>query len=146
MIDDQKQSELRWWAEREALVRVQKNRTTSRAELGSILQVFQATYKPSPDSDSVKSAAETCKSELAAFDRKIYDRLLAKNTAYTLELKAQGVPFFGTDPSLIVASDEDMPGDEQQAARPKWSPIITQQQFRKLQGKMIKHLEDLFGD
>lgn len=60
--------------------------------------------------------------------------------AMTKELKGLGVPFFGTDPSLIVTDKNDALSSSERARR------ITTGEFRALQRRMISYLEDMYKE
>lgn len=70
----------------------------------------------------------------------------------TAELKALGVPFFGTNADQILPDDENDAtgeagtGDKGAEGQPKWSPRITKTQLSSLQGRIIAFLEDMYKE
>lgn len=138
MIEDQRKHELRWYSERQSLKHTQAKRAGSAAQAQSILQSLSRTSAPAENRVEVDHEAE-----LAAFDQKIYEAQRSMQTAMVAELKGLGVPFFGTDQSVVVseAIEEQPPGD-----RPKWSPIVTEAELLELRRRMVRHLEDLYKD
>ncbi|KAJ9632510.1 hypothetical protein H2203_000915 [Taxawa tesnikishii (nom. ined.)] len=87
------------------------------------------------------SSEDQLQFELAAFDRKVLAAQTAMQQHMTGKLKRMGVPFFGTQPDLVVPE-----ASATSANRPKWSPLITGAQLRELQMRMIQHLEDMYKD
>lgn len=63
----------------------------------------------------------------------------------TAELKALGVPFFGTRSECVTNAPESVPNNDSDV-RPKWSPLITMGELKALQLRMIKYLEDMYKD
>lgn len=66
------------------------------------------------------------------------------NENMTAELKALGVPFFGTNEDRIKADDDDGHGDAGEGVGPKWSPRITRVELLALQRRIVGHLEDMY--
>lgn len=70
----------------------------------------------------------------------------------TAELKALGVPFFGTNADRILPDDHDDAtggdgtGGKGAEGQPKWSPRITKTQLADLQGRIIAFLEDMYKE
>lgn len=143
MIEDQRKHELRWYSERQALQHTQAKRTSSAAQAQSILQSLSATPSTA-DRDS--EAGVDNEAELAVFDRRIYDAQQKMEVAVIAELKGLGVPFFGTDRSLVVADALENTSDQALGNRPKWSPTISETQLLELRRRMVQHLEDLYKD
>ena len=141
MIEDQRKHELRWYSERQNLKHTQAKRASSTAQAQSILSSLSA-ISTSTESDKAGTPANGDQ-ELAAFDRRIYDAQQEMENVMIAELKGLGVPFFGTDRSLVVAD-----GIEDQAAgsRPRWSPLVTETQLLELRRRMVQHLEDMYKD
>ena len=141
MIEDQRKHELRWYSERQNLKHTQAKRASSSAQAQSILQSLSTT-STSAEPDKPDTAADNDQ-ELAAFDRKVYDAQQEMENVMIAELKGLGVPFFGTDRSLVVTD-----GLEEIAAgnRPKWSPLVTEMQLLDLRRRMVQHLEDMYKD
>lgn len=65
--------------------------------------------------------------------------------AMNAELKALGVPFFGTNADRILPDDSG-DGDIGGLGQPKWSPRVTRKELLALQGKMVKYLEDMYKE
>lgn len=140
MMEDQRRNEMRWYAERQALKQAQANRAKSSQEAQSILRSLSNGGSPANPNDTTPTDTEA---ELARFDRKIYDAQLHMNFTMTAELKGLGVPFFGTDQSLIL---DDRGSTAEKGERPKWSPLVSQTQLLGLQRRMVEYLEDLYRD
>lgn len=84
--------------------------------------------------------------ELAAFDVRIYKAQRDMADSMSTEMKALGVPFFGTNQDLIRLK-ADVPSDElRNEVRPKWSPRITVQEYADLRTRIIRYLEDMYKD
>ena len=143
MIDDQRKHEMRWHSERQNLKMTQANRSSSTAQAQSILQSLGTSQNKTPVGQ--ESSADT-EAELAAFDRKIYDDQQEMETAMTAELKGLGVPFFGTDPDLVVPDGVEGASIQPVGSQSKWSPIVTETQLLELRRRMVGHLEDLYRD
>lgn len=62
------------------------------------------------------------------------------------ELKALGVPFFGTKEDAVLRPDEDGTSDDSKTVRPKWSPRVNHSELLDLQRRMISYLEDMYKD
>lgn len=67
-------------------------------------------------------------------------------TAMIAELKSLGVPFFGTDPGLIVPDGTEEAIDHASGSLPKWSPKISEMQLTALRRRMVQYLEDSYKD
>lgn len=142
MIEDQRKHELRWYSERQALKQTQASRSSSAAQANSILQSLQSIGGSVVDSgDDVDPDVE-----LANLDRKIYAAQQEMDEAMTWELKGLGVPFFGTDRSLIIPEGDGTVLDDATGLRPKHSPKVTEAQLLELRRRMVMHLEDLYRD
>lgn len=144
MINEQRKNEMRWYSERQNLLKTQANRAKSSAQAQSILQNLNRGYGSRPDPGKELADNEAGIKELADFDRKIHAAQAEVDASMTAELKALGVPFFGTDRSLIV--EEGASNVEEEVHRAKWSPPVTDAQFMQLRKRMIQHLEDLYRD
>ncbi|KAI7484248.1 hypothetical protein KC351_g4624 [Hortaea werneckii] len=143
MMADQRKHEMQWYASRQNLKQTQANRRSSSAKAASILQSLGSVSQPAPGND--RSEADD-QAELAEYDRKLYTAQTSMEDAMSAELKALGVPFFGTSPNLIVpdgwsVSKEQLPEDH-----PKWSKLITDSELLTLRKKMVSHLEDMYKD
>lgn len=143
MMEDQRKNEMRWYAERQALKQTQANRAKSSAQAQSILQSLNHS---GADTSSKNGSVVDIEVELANFDRKIYAAQMDMQVSMTAELKGLGVPFFGTDRSLVVEDQEEKLRGQIPDDRPKWSPIVTEGQLLELRRRMIEHLEDLYRD
>lgn len=142
-MEDQRKNEMRWYAERQNLKQTQSNRAKSSAQAQSILQSLSRGEKTT--STQAGSVIDT-EVELANFDRKIHAAQVDMEAAMTAELKALGVPFFGTDRSLVVEDQEVIAQGRNPDERPKWSPVVTETQLLELRRRMVGHLEDLYRD
>jgi hypothetical protein len=147
MIEDQRKHELRWYSERQNLKHTQAKRASSAAQAQSILQSLSTTstsaQNDKPDKPDTPTDNDQNAQELVAFDRKIYDAQQEMENVMIAELKGLGVPFFGTDRSLVVA---DLIEDDAKGSRPKWSPLVTETQLLELRRRMVQHLEDMYKD
>ena len=143
MIEDQRKHELRWYSERQALKHTQAKRASSAAQAKSILQsLSNISTNAANDSDT----GNDNEAELADFDRKIYDAQQEMEITMIAGLKGLGVPFFGTDRSLVVADEPEGSANQALGSRPKWSPSISETQLLELRRRMVQHLEDLYKD
>lgn len=143
MIDSQRKHELQWYSERQALKQAQAKRSAASAKAQSILQSLgngTAAEPPATQSESDKQV------ELATFDRKIYAAQAAMEEAMVGELKGLGVPFFGTEASLVVPDGSDASKCQGMEIHAKWSPVVTESDLMALRRKMVGHLEDLYRD
>ncbi|KXT00192.1 hypothetical protein AC578_7022 [Pseudocercospora eumusae] len=144
MIKDQRANEMRWYSERQNLKQTQANRSSSAARAQSILKSLNTSFYGSPP--EVVEPEVDKERELAEFDQKLYSAQVAMESAMILELKGLGVPFFGTDTSLVVSNDRDPSKEPNPQNTPKWSPLVTEDQLMALRRKMVQHLEDLYKD
>lgn len=143
-MKDQRANEMRWYSERQSLKQTQANRSSSAARAQSILKSLNTSFYGQPP-EMVEPEADK-ERELTEFDQKIYSAQAAMENVMTAELKGLGVPFFGTDASLIVPNDHDLSKSQDSEGRPKWSPLVTEDQMMALKRKMVQHLEDLYKD
>ena len=139
MMDVQKKNEMRWYAERQNLKQTQANRAKSSAQALSILQSLNKDYERTAAAEGNAGVRE-----LADFDRKVHAAQAEVEASMTAELKALGVPFFGTDQNLVVKDEASIVKEEPN--RPKWSPTVTDAQLMELRKRMIQHLEDLYRE
>ncbi|USW55045.1 hypothetical protein Slin15195_G083640 [Septoria linicola] len=144
MIKDQRANEMRWYSERQNLKHVQANRSVEAAKAHSILKSLTTSFYEAPP--EVESPEDKKERELLEFDQKIYMAQESMDAAMTAELKSLGVPFFGTDASLVVPDDWDQTRETLPEGHPKWSPLVTTTQMLELRRKMVGHLEDLYRD
>ncbi len=142
-MEDQRRHEMRWYAERQALKRAQEKRVKSSAEVQAILQSL--ANGDSGASTKANGHADP-ELELAKYDRKIYDAYKELQETMTAELKGLGVPFFGTDRSLVIDPDGGSATPAAAGERTKWSPLVTDSQLIELRRKMVEYLEDLYRD
>lgn len=142
MIKEQRAHEMRWYTERQNLKQTQANRASSAAKAQSILKSLNKSLHGSP----LDQTAVDPESELAAFDCKIYTAQEDMEAAMSAELKALGVPFFGTDQKLIISDEKDLSEVQVPDNHPKWSPLVTESQLLTLRRRMVQHLEDLYRE
>lgn len=142
-MTDQRKHEQRWYSERQNLKLTQANRATSAARAQSILQGLGGNASQ-PVSEAESNASN--EAELAAFDRRIYDAQVQMEATMTMELKGLGVPFFGTESSLVVSDEKGLGSSDLRESQPKWSPLVTEKQLIELRRRMVGHLEDLYRD
>lgn len=134
---------MRWYTERQTLKQTQISRSSSAAKAMSILQ----SLNPGAAGPAIESQSDEAKeAELAVFDRKVYTAQHSMEEAMTAELKGLGVPFFGTSLDLVVTDDQQAASAVSSAARPKWSPLVTETELLDMKRKMISHLEMLYRD
>ena len=143
-MEEQRKSEMRWYAERQALKKMQASRSQSSAQAQSILRSLGNA--PSTDAPTAVGDATHAEAELTAFDRGLYEQQTELEHSMTAELKVLGVPFFGTDPALIKQTSHTAPAGPEVLGRPKWSPLVTDPELLELRKRMIGHLEDLYRD
>lgn len=143
-MQDQKTNEMRWYTERQNLKQIQSNRSVSAANARKILSSLPA-FGSAPASGEERPEIDK-EAELAEFDRKIYAAQQAMEVGMTAEMKRLGVPFFGTDPDLILGDVLDPASESLQEGRPKFSPLVTETQLLQMRRKMVAHLEDLYRD
>ena len=143
MIEDQRKHEMRWYQERQALKQAQASRANSAAQAQSILQSL--SNSGSHASASVEGSVDH-EVELTALDRKVYNAQQEMETGMTAELKSLGVPFFGTDRSLIVSKGVEASELSTTEIQPSWSPKVAESQLLELRRRIIGHLEDLYRD
>ncbi|KYG46420.1 hypothetical protein M433DRAFT_30651, partial [Acidomyces richmondensis BFW] len=136
MMSTQRDHEMRWYAERQALKRVHASRAASSAQVASILQSLGG----GGTTDLPLATPDNGAQELAVFDRKIYAAQMAMEEAMTAELKGLGVPFFGTEAGCVGSAEEKGEG------RPRWSPRVSEAELLELRRRMVGHLEDLYRD
>ena len=135
---------MRWYSERQNLKQNLVDRSQSRQKAQSILRSLansrssSLSGEPHPDVDM--------NAELAEFDRNIYMNQQEVEKRMTVELKALGVPFFGTSGDLIKPEVYHKSEQNSSENKPKWSPLITEKQLLELRRKMIDHLETLYRD
>lgn len=143
MMNDQKKHELQWYSERQALKQAQAKRAVDSAKAHSILQSLDSAATSTAPATRTE---EEKQSELAVFDRKIFLAQMAMEEAMVGELKGLGVPFFGTDQSLVVPEMSDVTEKKQTETSAKWSPLVTEEELLALRRRMVEHLEDLYRD
>lgn len=151
MMQDQRNNELRWYNSRQNLKHTQAKRAGSSAQAQSILASISSgarsttpTDEPSKSAGANGSGQMDSEAELAAFDRRIYEAQREMEIGMVTELKGLGVPFFGTDQSLVAANG--VGADKVSESRPKWSSLVTETELLELRRKMVQHLEDLYRD
>lgn len=122
---------------------MQNNRKTSSAKAASILQSLGNGTTAAPA--AVEAEADN-EAELAEYDRKIYVAQQSMEVAMTAEMKGLGVPFFGTDGTLVAPDGYNMSKESMPEGQPRWSPLVTEGELLALRRKMVGHLEDLYRD
>ena len=143
MMEDQKKHEMQWYSERQALKQALANRADSAAQAHSILQ---SLTRGGNESSALSDSADDAEAELSVFDQKTYAAQRELQVSMTAELKGLGVPFFGTDASLVVADESNSSLRSAREGLPKWSAIVTETQLLELRRRMVGHLEDLYRD
>ena len=143
MMKDQRQNEMRWHSERQALKHTQAKRVSSSAQAQSILQ---SLGNPQSKASTVGERLVDNEAELDEFDLKTYAAQQEMEIAMTAELKSLGVPFFGTDANLVVTDGAEESNEPTAGNQPKWSPVVTEIQLLELRRRMVGHLEDLYRD
>jgi hypothetical protein len=128
----QQEHEQLWWKGRQALLKTQDGRSAGRAQIEAILKgvggsVDSTVQGPTPADDA---------DELATYDRKVYQAVIQMERSMKGDLKGMGIPFFCTEPGLVVES-----GDEKQE-----DGSVSSEELRLLQLRMIEMLEDLSGE
>ncbi|KAF2226417.1 hypothetical protein BDZ85DRAFT_49843 [Elsinoe ampelina] len=136
MIVNQRKNEMDWYAKRQELKREQAQKGHSATELSSIMKSIGAL--PTQHSQQPRSDEEI-KAELDTFDAKIYRAQMQMVAAMTAEMKALGVPFFGTETDLVLPDDTEHVQDNA-------TKRITATELRTLQNRMISYLEDMYKE
>jgi hypothetical protein len=145
MMQDQKTHEMRWYTERQNLKQIQSNRSTSAANAQKILSSLPTFCAGNASNGEARPEIDKA-AELADFDRKVYAAQQAMEAGMTTEMKRLGVPFFGTDSSLIVEDGRDLSQEPLPDGRPRFSAPVTETQLLQMRRKMVAHLEDLYRD
>lgn len=145
MMQEQRAHEMRWYQERQALKQTQASRGSSSARALSILQSLNPAHIPETELQP-KDRLEAESAELAAFDGKVYAAQQDMEVGMTAQLKALGVPFFGTNEKLVLEDDHDNSELQLPVSHSKHSPPVTETQLLELRRKMVGHLEDLYRD
>lgn len=140
MMDTQRQHEMRWYRERQALKQSLGGRERASAQVGEILKDLGGGR------ETAAPGRVDVEEQLATFDRKVYAAQVQMETAMTAELKGLGVPFFGTGADAIVGDDEERDAVQAVSGRPKHSPLVTERELRELRRRMVEHLEVLYRD
>lgn len=143
MIDNQRQNEMRWYAERQALKQSQGSRERASAQA---LEILKGLSNGGGAETANGGNSVDVDKELATFDRKIYAAQVQMDTAMTAELKGLGVPFFGTDSSFVVGESDGQDSANVTSNRPKHSPLVTEKQLMDLRRRLVEHLEALYRD
>lgn len=141
---DQRKHEMRWYSERQALKQKQASRSSSAAQAHSILQSLSGIALSNPASAGESDTNN--EAELTALDLRIYAAQVEMDTAMTTELKGLGVPFFGTDRSLVMSEEDDQTLKPLSGGQPKWSPVVKEEQLMERRRRMVGHLEDLYRE
>ncbi|QIW95761.1 hypothetical protein AMS68_001279 [Peltaster fructicola] len=140
LMDEERRRDMVMMMERRRLKQTQANRSQTTAQAMFILQSLRSSTESSTGSDTTADA------ELAAYDLKAHRQRQAWDVEATRELKALGVPFFGTQASLICEDDRGDEAASPAPGQPRYSRPITRSELRQLQRRMIHHLEDLYRD
>lgn len=144
MMADQRNNEVRWYSDRQALKQVHAKRASASAHAQSILSSLNSSFDAEVSAPSDSQAGSDA--ELKAFDLKLHAAQQSMEAAMTLELKRLGVPFFGTDPRLVVPDGGNAFNEQPPQSHPKWSPIVSESELLALKRRMISHLEDLYRE
>lgn len=149
MIDNQRQNEMRWYAERQALKQRHGNRERASAQANEILKGLNSNG-PSSGIEAPVDATDgidALDKDLATYDRKVYAAQVQMEDATSAELKGLGVPFFGTEASAVLDDVESAENVVQAAnSRPKHSPLVTEKELLLLRRRMMEHLDALYRD
>jgi hypothetical protein len=148
-INEQRSHEMRWYEQRRDLKKTQASRTATSAQAALILRslsngIGNSTNGTSAANENPANIEAANEKELADFDRKIYDAQVKMEEHISGQLKALGVPFFGTDPKLVVDDGEEKP--QMLPGSAAYSPVVTKSELMALRRKMVGHLEDLYKD
>jgi hypothetical protein len=140
---------MRWYEQRRDLKKTQASRTATSAQAALILRslsngIGNSTNGTSAANENPANIEAANEKELADFDRKIYDAQVKMEEHISGQLKALGVPFFGTDPKLVVDDGEEKP--QMLPGSAAYSPVVTKSELMALRRKMVGHLEDLYKD
>nr|POF13155.1 hypothetical protein CFP56_10303 [Quercus suber] len=140
MMEEQRRHEMLWYKERQALKQTQMTRASSSAQATSILQSL-GSQASTPAAAGMAQVDPTV--ELAEYDRKVYAAQQKMEIAMSAELKALGVPFFGTDENLVVPNTSNVSNDQ---SSDRGKDVVTERELLNFRRKMVDHLEDLYRD
>lgn len=131
LVAEQHQHEKQWWASREAITRKHQSRGDNQQQAADLLKSIggiPTTLRP------ISEGSE--KTELEAYDKKVYSELVKMTAAYDKQLRAIGIPFYAIKHDLVILEE----GREKATMKGR----IDRGELRELQRKMLQHLEDLF--
>ena len=130
MITNQRTNELAWASSRRVILAKQAARVAGKRELDDVLRSVGALQAVSVDGEQTgPEMGMTDEQELGVFDRKVHKAAVQMERAMLGEFATLGVPFFGGE-----AEKEGLKGG------------LGKEELKKLQLKMIQHLEDLYKD
>ncbi|KAI9704512.1 MAG: hypothetical protein M1820_005586 [Bogoriella megaspora] len=147
MVRDQRHHEQQWYMQRQNLKQQQARRGDGAKQAQDVLKTFGSASRI----EATTITPEEREAELRQFDMKIYKAQCDMANIMTTELKALGVPFFGTKSSLIYKGSENSSAvnangkraaeDETKLSHPGQ---IDEKKFTELQRKMLQYLEDMY--
>ncbi|KAF2769573.1 hypothetical protein EJ03DRAFT_327178, partial [Teratosphaeria nubilosa] len=143
MIENQRKNEMIWYQQRLDLKKAHAIGPSSSTQVASILANLNGD--PAGPENAVDDEAAKQK-ELADLDRKIYAAQVSMEEAMTAELKGLGVPFFGTDPGLILEERKEGERGVVPVGRLECSRLVTRAEMVGLRRRMVEHLEVLYRD
>ncbi|MCJ1310791.1 hypothetical protein MMC25_004458 [Agyrium rufum] len=139
LIDTQHQHERQWWDGRENLIKKQKDRVEERKKLDDVLRAVGGMISTSA---SIPTEADEA-NELLLYDKKVHRACSEMHRATEAELKALGIPFFGTSRSCLVPSSEQDENLPDTAELSSGKPRVSDTKLSELQRRMVKYLEEL---
>ncbi|KAH9826457.1 Protein of unknown function (DUF2458) [Teratosphaeria destructans] len=143
MIENQRKNEMSWYQQRQDLKKAHATGPSSSTQVASILANLNGETTIPENTVDDETAKQT---ELAALDRKIYAAQVSMEEAMTAELKGLGVPFFGTDPDLILEEGRESESGAVPAGRLECSRLVTKGEMVGLRRRIVEHLEVLYRD
>ncbi|KAI9778874.1 MAG: hypothetical protein M1839_007837 [Geoglossum umbratile] len=136
MITVQHDHEKQWWEGRQALLKKQNARVEGKKKLDEVLRSVGGIV---PAGDSISTPEQNAQ-ELRTYDRKVYKASLDMAQAMKSELKALGIPFFGTRSNLVKGNEIGSALGEPVCDE---SGVVGEQELVELQKRMLGLLEDL---
>ncbi|KAL1301890.1 hypothetical protein AAFC00_006070 [Neodothiora populina] len=165
MITNQQKHEMMWYSGRQELKQIQARRATGASAIQSILGSLSGISSKPTSSTAEPISQEEKQAELSAFDLKVYRAQSAMHDSMLSELKALGVPFFGTYADRILSDDDGNDNDEynekvdegvmgndkkewrrETKGQPRHSPRITTRELLGLRKRIIAYLEDMYRE
>lgn len=134
LINEQHKHEEQWWTQRQAIVTKHAGRAGNQSKVADILKELGGLAAPVVQVDE---AAD--RNELETFDKKVYRSIMQMAADFDGQLRKMGVPFYAIKHELVVREG----GKTANGASMR---TLDKTELRKLQKRMLQHLEDLVSD